>query len=40
MESKIETLNNEVEDLRCQLLKSMRREEKLDFRLAEVIFVL
>ncbi|KAL7074621.1 hypothetical protein ACQ4LE_005522 [Meloidogyne hapla] len=37
MESKVETLNNEIEDLRCQLLKSMRREEKLDFRLAEYI---
>ncbi|KAF7638086.1 E3 ubiquitin protein ligase [Meloidogyne graminicola] len=35
LESKVETLNNEVEDLRCKLLKSMRREEKLDFRLAE-----
>ncbi|CAK5021401.1 unnamed protein product [Meloidogyne enterolobii] len=37
MESKVETLNNEIEDLRCQLLKSFRREEKLDFRLAEYI---
>uniref|UniRef100_A0A915NH34 E3 ubiquitin protein ligase n=1 Tax=Meloidogyne floridensis TaxID=298350 RepID=A0A915NH34_9BILA len=37
MESKVETLNNEIEDLRCQLLKSFRREEKLDFRLAEPI---
>lgn len=38
MENRVEVLTNNLEDVRYELEKSLRRSEKLDFRLAEVIF--
>lgn len=40
METRLERKNGEVEDLRYELQKTMRREEKLEFRLAEVTIVI
>lgn len=36
METKTEEMRNQLEEVQYELEKSMRREDKLDYRLAEV----
>ncbi len=38
METKTEEMSNQLEEVKYELEKTMRREDKLDYRLAEVTY--